>query len=143
MTAARWTLGGIGVLLIGAGLLLLPWQGLVSLLLWSVGLVVLHDAVFAPLSTLAGWSGARLLPPPTRTPVLAAGMVTVTLVLLALPVLGSGDRRPDNPSVLDRDYGLGLAAALSLVWLFAVVAVLVNVRRGRRGGSARPAPPAA
>ena len=132
MTGVRWVLGGTGVLLIGAGLFLLPWQALASLLLWSVGLVVLHDAVFAPLSTLAGWSGARFLPPPARTPVLVASGVSVTLVLLALPVLGSADRRPDNPSVLDRDYGGGLAAALALVWLAAAAAVLVNVRCGRR-----------
>jgi hypothetical protein len=132
MTGVRWVLGGTGVLLIGAGLLLLPWQALASLLLWSVGLVVLHDAVWAPLSTLMGRAGARLLPPPARTPVLVAGGVSVTLVLLALPVLGSADRRPDNPSVLDRDYEGGLAAALALVWLAAAAAVLVNVRRGRR-----------
>jgi hypothetical protein len=132
MTGGRWVLGGTGVLMIGAGLLLLPWQALASLLLWSVGLVVLHDAVWAPLSTLAGWSGARLLPAPARTPVLVASGVSVTLALLALPVLGSADRRPDNASVLDRDYAGGLAAVLALVWLAAAAAVLVNVRRGRR-----------
>jgi len=48
------------------------------------------------------------------------------LVLLAIPVLSRPGMRPDNPSVLDRDYPLGLTVALAVVWFCVPVYVLLR-----------------
>ncbi len=142
MRAARLALGTVGVAGIVLGLLLLPWSAWPSLGVWSVGLALLHDGLWAPLVVAVGWLAARLLPAPARTPVLIGALVSVALVALALPVLGSGGRRPTNPTVLDRNYGLGLAVALGVTWGLVAAAVLVGATRRRplasRGGGPPP-----
>lgn len=138
MRTVRLLLVGVGGVVLVSGLALLPWTAFPSLPLWSVGLVLLHDGLWAPAVIAAGWLGARHLPAPARTPALVGALVSVTLVLLALPVLGSGDRRPDNPTVLDRDYTTGLLVALGLTWALAGLAALAGSRRRGPAGSARP-----
>ena len=43
-------------------------------------------------------------------------MCTVVLALLAIPVYGKPGMRPDNPTVLDRNYPLGLWVSIAVVW---------------------------
>ncbi|MEH3131926.1 hypothetical protein [Mycolicibacterium neoaurum] len=120
MTLVRVTLALAGVVLAGYGIVLLsdnPPAVLSRILIWAVVGVAVHDLVFAPLCAAAGWAGRRVLPPAWRSPVAVAGLCSVVLALLAIPVYDRPGLRPDNPSVLDRNYPLGLWLALAVVWL--------------------------
>jgi hypothetical protein len=77
---------------------------------------VLHDAVFAPLCVALGFAGRRLIPGKWRPPIAVAAFCSVVLVFLAIPVYGKPGMRPDNMTVLDRNYSLGLWISLAIVW---------------------------
>jgi hypothetical protein len=62
--------------------------------------------------------------------------VAGSVALVAIPVLGGWGRRPDNPTLLPRDYGLGLAIALAVI----VAAGLVGAARAARAPRAPAAP---
>lgn len=109
---------GIAVGAYGALLLLDdPPVVLVRIAVWAAAGVILHDFVFAPLCAALGFAGRRLLPQPWRTPVAVAALCSVVLALLAIPVYDKPGARPDNPTVLDRDYVTGLWIALAVVWV--------------------------
>lgn len=97
---------------------------------WIVGGAVVHDAVLVPLVALAAWGLRRLVPDRWWGPVRAGLVVSGTLCLAAYPFVAGFGRDPRNPSLLPRDYGLGLAGALAVVWL-GVAAWLVAVTRRR------------
>jgi hypothetical protein len=94
---------------------------------------VLHDFVFAPLCVALGFTGRRLIRGRWWTPVTVAGLCTVVLGLLAIPVFAKPGLRPDNMTVLNRDYPLGLLLSLTVVWacvpLYYLVARLLPVRQ--------------
>ena len=119
MTATRLLLAAIGIGLGGYGLLLV-WENppviIMRILVWAVVAVVVHDFLFAPLCAAAGWAGRRLIPAGSRSPVAVAVLCSVVLVLLAVPVYGRPGMRPDNMTILDRNYPLGLAVSLGTVW---------------------------
>ncbi|WP_304115399.1 hypothetical protein [Mycolicibacterium bacteremicum] len=153
MTVIRVVLALLGVVLAGYGAVLLtdnPPVVISRILIWAVVAVVVHDLVFAPLCAAAGWAGARVLGVSWRSPVAVAALCSVVLLLLAVPVLGRPGLRPDNPSVLDRDYPLGLAIALAVVWLSVPVYHLLRrlpVRQdqmvdGQRADDVERQPPA-
>jgi hypothetical protein len=129
MTVTRLLLAvaGIGLGAYGA---LLVWDNptviIVRILVWALVAVVVHDFVFAPLCAAAGWVGHRLIPVASRSPIAVAVLCSVVLVLLAVPVYGRPGMRPDNLTVLDRDYPLGLAVSLGAVWLSVLVYELVK-----------------
>ena len=111
-------LTGVGVGGYGAVLLLdNPPVIIMRILVWAVVAAVVHDLVFAPVCAVIGMAGRRLIPLPWQSPVAVAGLCSVVVLLLAIPVLRRPGMRPDNMSVLDRDYPLGLAIALGVVWL--------------------------
>lgn len=130
MRAVRVVLLGVGVVLAGWGMTLL-WDNAPAVLLriamWALVAVVVHDAVFAPLCVAVGWGGRRLLPASWWPPVAVAGLCTVVLLVLAIPVFDKPGLRPDNNTVLDRDYHLGLWLSLTLVWA-AVPIYLLTAR---------------
>jgi hypothetical protein len=78
--------------------------------------VVLHDLVFAPLSVALGFAGRRLVPQKWWGPVVVAALCSVVLVMLAVPVFDKPGMRPDNLTVLDRNYRAGLWISLAIVW---------------------------
>lgn len=120
MTVTRLLLAMFGVGLAGYGALLLsenPPVIIIRILVWAVVGVVVHDFVFAPLCAVVGWAGRRLIPAGSRSPIAVAALCSVVLVLLAVPVYGRPGMRPDNMTVLDRNYPLGLAVSLAVVWL--------------------------
>ncbi len=129
MTAMRLLLAmaGIGLGVYGA---LLVWQNppviIARILVWALVAVVVHDFVFAPLCAAAGWVGHRLIPAGSRSPIAVAALCSVVLVLLAVPVYGRPGMRPDNATVLDRDYPLGLAVSLGVVWLSVLLYELLR-----------------
>ncbi len=134
-TAARLALGAAGLAAAGYGVLRLLGTGRQNVLAtvpWLLGVVLAHDAVLAPLvlATVAG--GVALLPSWARAP--AAGVLVVlgSTTLLAVPVLGRFGAKPDNPTLLDRDYVGGWAVLAGIVVLGGVVAAGL-ARRSRRG----------
>jgi hypothetical protein len=125
VTAIRLLLALAGVAAAGYGVVLL-WDNppviMVRIAVWAVAGVVLHDFVFAPVCAALGFAGRRWLPPNWQLPLGVAALCAVVLGLLAVPVLTKPGLRPDNTTVLDRDYSLGLQLSLGgvlvvLLWL--------------------------
>lgn len=136
-TAGRIGLGLAGVAAVLYGVLLLwqgnPWPVLLNIGVWAAAGVILHDFVFAPLCVALGFAGRRILPRSWWTPAAVGALCSVVLVLLAIPVYDRPGARPDNPTVLDRDYPRGLWTLLVLTWaIVALVIITSAVRRRRR-----------
>ena len=132
----RFLLGVLGVLVGAYGAyLLLSRQDADQLLnagVWLASGVVLHDFVLAPLVLGLVFVGARLAPAAARAPAAAALVVLGAVTLLAVPVLGRFGARPDNATLLDRDYVAGWLAFAGVVLLATLVAALVRSRQSRR-----------
>lgn len=98
----------------------------------------MHDAVVAPVVGIGGLVLARALPPWARVPVATGAVLSGVLVLLTIPLVWRPYGVAVNPGLHDRNYVLGLAIALGVVWLG--VAVFLGVRhktdaaRGRARG---------
>ncbi|PXX64088.1 hypothetical protein DFR70_105270 [Nocardia tenerifensis] len=134
-------LAGLGLGWYGATLLLdFPRADLLSVALWFVGGILLHDTVFAPLCAAAGVTARRVLPDAWWAPTACGAVCTVALLLIAAPVLGRAHAVPDNPTVLDRDYPLGLAVALLAVWALVGVALVTRLAGRRRSEKPRSTP---
>ncbi len=119
MTVVRAVLLVVGAGLAGYGAWLVSDQPpvvLLRMLTWALAGVLIHDLVFAPLCTAAGWAGRRILPQRWWAPVAVAGLCTVVLLVLAIPVYDKPGLRPDNGTVLNRDYPRGLWISIALVW---------------------------
>lgn len=127
---------GLAVTTYGLWLLLRRTADLPAVLVWLGSGVVLHDAVLIPVVLLLCLAGRRLLPRPWWIPMLMALVVTGSLTLMAVPVLGRFGARPDNPTLLDRPY---LAAWAGLLGLTAVLVVLGARVAARRSGAGPPA----
>jgi hypothetical protein len=101
---------------------------------WLVGAALVNDLLLVPLVLVVGAVG-RLLTPPRAWPAVRAGLlVSGVLCLVSWPFLRGWGRDPTNPSLLARDYGLGLLVAQAVVWL--VVALIVM--RLSAGGTNEP-----
>ena len=135
MTFVRLLLGALGAVAAGVGAAALVeegWANFEAALWWLVGGVVLHDGVLVPLTIGAGVVAAALLPGWLRPAAVAAGVVLGTVTVMAMPVLGRFGARPDNPTLLDRDYTTGWVIFASCVLAGAVAwGVLVRRRRQR------------
>ncbi|MGB2919898.1 MAG: hypothetical protein WA944_07955 [Mycobacterium sp.] len=106
---------------------------LVRIAVWVAVAVVVHDFVFAPLCAAVGLTGRSLIPVRWQAPAAVAALCSVVLVVLAIPVYSKPGARPDNPTVLDRDYALGLWIMIAAVWvcvpLYYAVARRLPVRQ--------------
>lgn len=96
---------------------------------WLIGGVLFNDFVLAPVVIGACVVGARVLPRWARAPVVAGVIVLGALTLLAVPVLGRFGALPDNPSLLDRSYGLGWLAVAALVSAGVALACVLGRRQ--------------
>jgi hypothetical protein len=109
----------LGVALGAYGVALL-WENppviIVRILVWALVGVLLHDLVFAPICVALGFAARRLVPGKWWPPIAVAALCSVVLALLAIPVYSKPGMRPDNMTVLDRNYPLGLWISLALVW---------------------------
>ncbi|MEV0029605.1 hypothetical protein [Nocardia sp. NPDC050793] len=131
MTIVRTLLALTGAALLWYAITLLldfGTQDLISIALWFAAGILLHDAVLAPLSAIVGLSARRILPRPWWAAAACGAVCTVTLMLIATPVLGRGHAVPANPTILDRNYPIGLAILLTIIWLL-VLAVTATHRR--------------
>jgi hypothetical protein len=119
MKATQAVLMALGLAIAGYGAILL-WENprviLFRIVVWALAGVVLHDLVFAPLCVALGFAGRRLLPQRWWAPVAVAAFCTVVLVMVAIPVFDKPGMRPDNMTVLDRNYHAGLWISLAIVW---------------------------
>ncbi|MGL5823996.1 MAG: hypothetical protein ACRCYU_04045 [Nocardioides sp.] len=134
MKRLRWILLGVGVVLglYGAGLLLGRPADLVPVGIWMFGGVLLHDAVLAPLVIGICLLGTRLQPRWLATAAAITLIVFGSLTLLALPVLGRFGSKPDNPTLLDRNY---LEGWLLLGVLIAAGGALIGSVLARRANA--------
>jgi hypothetical protein len=121
----------LGIAMGGYGAVLLwdnPLQIIVRIAVWAVAGVVLHDFVFAPVCVIFGFTGRRLVRGRWWAPVTVAGLCTVVLGLLAIPVFAKPGLRPDNLTVLNRDYPLGLWVSIAVVWACVPIYYLIARR---------------
>ena len=130
----RLAIGALGVVMGAFGalrFLQLDLPDLVDAVLWLAGGVVLHDAVVAPLTILVTIALGRVVPEEWRSRVTVAAVVLLTVTAVAVPVLGRFGARPDNPTLLDRDYVGGWLVLAALVLVVTLVSGVV-ARRLRR-----------
>ena len=132
MSAIRYLLGGLGVLVgvYGAYLLLgrQDLDQLFSAAIWLGGGVIAHDGLIALLSLGVVVVGARLLPAAAR-PSAAVGLIVLgSVTILAIPMLGSFGAKDDNATLLDRNYWLGWSGIVVAVLVAVVVASVLRAR---------------
>jgi hypothetical protein len=101
---------------------------------WLVGTALVNDLLLVPLVLVVGAVGRHLTPPRAWPAVRAGLLVSGVLCLVSWPFLRGWGRDPTNPSLLARDYGLGLLVAQAVVWL--LVALIVT--RLSAGGTNEP-----
>lgn len=101
----------------------------VKTVLFVVGAALVHDLLLAPAVVAVAWWGRHLMPSRVQ-PWLGAGLlVSASLLVVAVPVLGRFGARSDDPSLLPKDYPLGLLVALAVVWVVVVIGATSSVRR--------------
>ena len=136
MKAARLTLAALGVAGVLWGAWLLSDDGvdrLRSTALWLVGVVVLHDAVLAPIVVVIGVVAARTLR--RRAVAAVAFLIWGTLTLAVANVLSGVGGKPDMDSLLNRPY-VGAWLVLTGTVLVVAVASSVMMRRRHRANEA-------
>ncbi|MGZ8179413.1 hypothetical protein ACXVUM_15905 [Williamsia sp. SKLECPSW1] len=128
-------LAGVGMAVYGVTLITdFTARDQLSVVIWAVAGLLVHDGILAPTYSVLGHAGSRLLPSTVWAPVLVATAATLVLVVLALPVLAPrpAGETPMNSSILDRPYGLGLSIAVALIWVLAALVAVRNHRSARR-----------
>jgi hypothetical protein len=98
---------------------------------WVVGLAVLHDLLLAPVVLGVGVGLRRWAP---KAWVAAALLVSAVVTLVAWPFVRGYGRLGNNPSILPRNYGRGLAIVLVLTWLVAFGGALAFRWSAKRAG---------
>jgi hypothetical protein len=133
VTAVRWTTGALGVLIAtyGGWLLISRGHDLLDVAVWLAAGVALHDGVLAAVTVVLGAAAVRLVPARARAPLVVGFVVLGSVTLLAVPVLGRFGARPDNPTLLDRDYTAGWLVLVAITALAVAAATLVRSRRAR------------
>ncbi|RSM82609.1 hypothetical protein DMH04_25370 [Kibdelosporangium aridum] len=91
---------------------------------WFLAGPLVHDFVLAPVVGLVGLV--------LRGPVKAGAVVSGILVLIAIPLVWQ-PQVPVNPGLHDRNYWLGLAISLGVVWLLVLIRLVWKRMRRRLG----------
>jgi hypothetical protein len=99
---------------------------------WIVTSAVVNDLLLVPVVLGVGVVAHRLVPPVAWPAVRAGLIVTGALCLVAWPFVRGYGRDPSIPSLLNRNYGAGLAAALAVVWAGVAMWLAVAVASRRR-----------
>jgi hypothetical protein len=98
---------------------------------WLLGLALAHDLVLVPVVLAVGVALRRWVPVVVRAEVAGALIVSGVVVLEAWPALRGYGRLPNNPSVLPRNYAVGLAVTLACVWAIAALIAAARIVRRR------------
>ena len=140
VSRTRLGLGGAGVLLGLFGIFRLltqvPGSDLVTLAVWLVAAVVLHDGVIAPVTAALGWGLEHAVPPRARRAVAYGLTGAVAVTVVALPEIYREGSQPASKALLQQPYGNHLAIALGIVAAVAVVTYAISVASDR----AKPRP---
>ena len=134
----RLLIGAVGVAMGLFGLLRFLQHDLsdtANAVLWLAGGVVVHDALLAPITIAATVAAARFLPRRAWAVVAGGLVVLLTVTVTAIPVLGSWGARPDNPTLLDRNYVMGWCVFAILVLVVSLVRLTPAWSRLRGRGS--------
>lgn len=141
----------VGLLLLGASTV--AWGGILMLQLlldrtapllgvggWWLGGPLIVDLIAVPAVVVVGVTIGRVVPSGWRRYVASASALTVLVTLVAFPFLTGLGRRPDNPSLLDRNYWAGYLAVVGLVWAAPLLVRLSKAipRPGRGLTDSRP-----
>jgi len=129
---ARLLIGGVGVLMGAFGalrFLQLDLEDIVNAVLFLAGGVIVHDGFIAPLTVALVFLLTRVVPSRMRTAVTMGLVVLGTVTVTAIPVLGGFGARPDNLTVLPRNYVLGWFVFAALVLVVTGVAALRAPRK--------------
>lgn len=127
--------GGLAAVLVGAlHLLERPRDEIISAALWFLVPPVLSDLVVLPAVAVLGWATTTTLAPWVRLPVQVAGLLSGALLAVAVPFLQRPGLRPDNPTLLNRNY---LAGFLIYVAVILVASAAWAWRRNRRANLGR------
>ncbi|HEX4363569.1 MAG TPA: hypothetical protein VHZ75_03405 [Solirubrobacteraceae bacterium] len=103
-----------------------------DVLKWIAGALILHDAIIAPATLIAGILLTRLLPAAIRAGMRATLAVCAVVVVMSVPVLKAVGRRPDNPSLLPHDYGQNLAIVVAVILVGGALLTVVRSARAKR-----------
>ncbi len=123
MRRTQLVIGALGVCAMAWGVWLLSDDDadrLASVALWLAGVVLLHDAVLAPLVIVLGVVAAKVLPQQHRRVAAVAFLVWGTLTLAVANVLSGVGGKPDMDSLLNRPYVTAWLALSGLVLVAAV-----------------------
>lgn len=130
----RYALVAAGVLLFlygGVRLVAEVPEALPGLVLWLVGIVVIHDGLLSPLVVGVGWLLARTVPPRGRRYLQAALVVGGLITIIAIPLIARRGTQPPAKALLVQNYGANLAILLGLVAALNLAAYLVTAARER------------
>lgn len=130
----RYALVAAGVLLLlygGVRLVVEVPESLPGLVLWMVGIVIVHDGLLAPLVVGVGWLLARTVPPRGRRYVQAALVVGGLITIIAISLIARRGTQPPAKALLLQNYGANLAILLALVVALNLVTYLVTAARDR------------
>lgn len=136
----RIGLGVVGAALIGYGAVRILQQSRLthplSLVEWSAGALLLHDAIIAPIVIVGGALVSRLVPGRAR-PFVQGGLVVAGLVTVyALIVIWKqGKSASPGLALLQQNYRAHLAILLALIAIGTLCAYLGSRLRTRRRNS--------
>jgi hypothetical protein len=136
MKATRLTVALFGVAGVVCGAWLMRDDGfdrLVSTGLWLGGVVIVHDAVLAPLVVVLGIVAARVLPQRHRAVAAVAFLVWGTLTIAVANVLSGVGGKPDMDSLLNRPYVTAWLVLTTLLLGGAMVTTFVRSRQHQPG----------
>ena len=132
----RLALGALGVAGALWGLWLLRDDGLealVSVGIWLIGGIIIHDGIIAPLTVGVTVLVARWLPAPARMPVVIAFIVWGTCTIAFIATLSGQGGKTGNDTILGKPYELTWIILTLLIAAAAAVAAVLRTRAGHTG----------
>jgi hypothetical protein len=103
-----------------------------SMAFWIVGCLIAHDFVLAPIVFGIGKALRRITSGVERGLLQVCFVLYGVIFIVSIPVLGRFGQRPDNETLLPRDYGVGLIVTLAVVWLTTTTVFFALWWRRRR-----------
>ncbi|MGJ9424100.1 hypothetical protein [Aeromicrobium sp. CF3.5] len=132
MSPARLALGAVGV---AAGLFGL-WHliddgttALLSLGLWLIGAIIVHDAILAPLTIGLTILAARFLPTPARMPAVVGFVVWGTCSIAFFAVISGQAGKTGNETIGGQPYTAAWLTFTALIVIAVGASALVRARR--------------
>lgn len=100
---------------------------------WVVAADLAHDLVLVPIVAAVSWLIGRWIPPVARVPFRWATATVGVVALISWPFVRGYGRNATVPSLLPRNYALGVLAYAAGVLVVTCAWTLVRSRRGAPG----------